>query len=389
MEEKNNNWYEDPSEDEDQEYHFGEYDITSTPNDFNIKTIFDFINSGVVKLPDFQRNYVWDINRASKLIESIIIGLPIPQLFLYEKGKNEFLVIDGQQRLMTIYYFIKMRFPKKERRVELRKIFDIKGEIPEEILYDKDFFTDFYLKLPPEVPGQLNKLDKLNYATLKDFKTTFDLRPIRNVIIKQNFPPDDDSSIHEIFNRLNSGGMNLKPQEIRSSLYHSDFYRMLSRINLLPEWRNLIARDEPDIHMKDIEIILRCFALLISGNNYRAPMSKFLNLFSKSAKSYSTEQIQIFETVFILFLNAAKQLALTEYIASSGKFNISTLEAIFRAMCEVSLNGPNPVIMAPDRKKIEELKNDEGFRKAVLESTVSKKNVEERFKIAKKILFEK
>jgi uncharacterized protein with ParB-like and HNH nuclease domain len=113
---------------------FMEYDITAAPNDFNIKTLFDFIGSGVVKIPGFQRNYVWDIKRASKLIESIIIGIPIPQIFLYEEVKNRFKVIDGQQRYMTIYYFMKKRFPRNEKRLELRVIFDKNKGIPESTL---------------------------------------------------------------------------------------------------------------------------------------------------------------------------------------------------------------------------------------------------------------
>lgn len=87
LDEKNNsdmrdNWYEDYIEESD-DNQINEYDITASPNDFNIKTIFDFIESGAVRIPGFQRNYVWDLKRASKLIESIIIGLPIPQIFLY------------------------------------------------------------------------------------------------------------------------------------------------------------------------------------------------------------------------------------------------------------------------------------------------------------------
>ena len=108
---------EEPTE-EDDGYQIGEYDIIASPNDFNIGTIFNFINSGVVKIPGFQRNFVWDVKRASKLIESIIIGLPIPQIFLYEQSRNHFLVIDGQQRLMSIYYFINQRFPRRERSAE-------------------------------------------------------------------------------------------------------------------------------------------------------------------------------------------------------------------------------------------------------------------------------
>jgi uncharacterized protein with ParB-like and HNH nuclease domain len=112
--------YADPDSSQDDDFQIDEYDLTSTPNDFNVLTIVSFIKSGAVKIPGFQRNYVWDINRASKLIESLILGLPVPQIFLYEEARNKFLVIDGQQRLMSIYYFVSQRFPLKEKRGELR-----------------------------------------------------------------------------------------------------------------------------------------------------------------------------------------------------------------------------------------------------------------------------
>src|SRR5690242_15277602 len=105
----------DIEDDNDSEARIREYDISASPNDFNVLTIMSFLESGRVKIPAFQRNYVWDVKKASKLIESIIIGLPIPQIFLFEESRNNFLVIDGQQRLMSIYYFIKRRFPVKEK----------------------------------------------------------------------------------------------------------------------------------------------------------------------------------------------------------------------------------------------------------------------------------
>jgi len=71
-------------EKEDEDYPLNEYQLTTTPNDFNILTIVSFIESKVFKIPSFQRHYVWDLKRASKLIESLLIGLPIPQMFLYE-----------------------------------------------------------------------------------------------------------------------------------------------------------------------------------------------------------------------------------------------------------------------------------------------------------------
>ncbi len=260
-------WYEDSSETEEVEYPLHEYELTSSPNDFNIITLFNFIESGTVRIPGFQRNYVWDIRRASKLIESVVTGLPIPQIFLYEEGRNKFLVIDGQQRLMSIYYFIKQRFPKKEKRTELRQIFDEHGRIPDEIFDDDDYFTKFTLKLPEQLPNQRNKFNGLTYSNLGDYRSAFDLRPIRSVIVKQVSPKDDDSAIYEIFNRLNSGGVNLRPQEIRMSLYHSDFYDMLYRVNTNKSWRRLTGLMEPDLHMKDIEFLLRGFAMLVWGTN--------------------------------------------------------------------------------------------------------------------------
>ena len=94
-------WFDDYAEGVD-ELQVDEYDITATPNDFNVMTLHSFIESGAVRIPGFQRNFVWDLGRASKLIESLILGLPVPQLFLYEQARNRFLVIDGQQRLMSI-----------------------------------------------------------------------------------------------------------------------------------------------------------------------------------------------------------------------------------------------------------------------------------------------
>ncbi len=119
-----------------------EYDITSTPNDFNIQTLYSLIDNGVIIMPPFQRNYVWDQRRASRLIESIILGLPIPQVFLYEKGKNNFYVIDGQQRLLSIYFFIKQRFPTKEGRAALRAYFTGDTKIDQSVLSDDRYFTN-------------------------------------------------------------------------------------------------------------------------------------------------------------------------------------------------------------------------------------------------------
>jgi uncharacterized protein with ParB-like and HNH nuclease domain len=366
---------------------FTEYDISASPNDFNIKTLFDFIGSGIVKIPGFQRNYVWDIKRASKLIESIIIGIPIPQIFLYEEAKNKFIVIDGQQRYMTIYYFMKKRFPRNEKRLELRMIFDENKGIPDSILNNNDYFIDFNLKLPTSQPGQTNKFNGLNYFTLdEEDKVSFDLRTIRNIIIKQNAPDDEHSVVFEIFNRLNSGGVNLKPQEIRTSLFHSKFYDMLYKINLNPEWRKLTPSSTPDLNMKDIEILLRGFAMLIDGESYKPSMTKFLNKFSLKAKGFPDENINYLESLFMSFLNKSSTNDDQLFHSKTGRFNISVFESIFVASCIKSFLEKKIDINEIDFSKVELLKNDERFIDATQSGTASEKNVTFRISLAKQML---
>ncbi len=376
----------DEEEAEDAGYPISEYDLTSTPNDFNIMTIFSFIESGAVKIPAFQRNYVWDIKRASKLIESIIIGLPIPQIFLYEEARNSFLVMDGQQRLMSIYYFIKQRFPRKEKRADLRRIFDREGKVPDKYFHDDRYFTKFDLKLPSGPGNQKNRFAGLNYATLGEYKAPFELRAIRNVIVKQNSPPDDDSSVHEIFNRLNSGSMNLTPQEIRSSLYHSDFYAMLRRVNLSPGWRAILGLKDPDLHMKDIEILLRSFAMLLKGDQYKGAMARFLDRFSIDAKRLPSDQIRYLERLFLSFVRATIHLPGNAFHSEIGKFNISVFESVYAAVCAAPLQRQGLVEKLIDPDGIAKLRADKKFQKASQRQTTNTLNVRTRLTRAKKIL---
>jgi uncharacterized protein with ParB-like and HNH nuclease domain len=379
------NWYD--TETEDDESPIREYDVTASPNDFNILTLHSFIESGAVKIPGFQRNYVWDIQRASRLIESLLIGLPIPQIFLYEEARNSFLVIDGQQRLMSIYYFIKKRFPLDAKRSELRQIFDKHGRIPNEVLENDDYFGRFNLKLPNDATGRPHHLAKLNYDTLHDLKTSFDLRAVRNIVIKQNSPSEDDSSIYEIFNRLNSGGINLTPQEIRTSLYHSDFYNLLYRLNLEPGWRKLVGLSDPDLHMKDVEILLRGFAMLLEGKNYKPSMKKFLNVFSKKSRQLKPDVLERLEQVFCSFLKACAGLPEKAFHGStSGKFSIAMFDAVFPAVAEEMLVKGNPAVAPIIGSKLDQLKSDPEFLQATQKATATTSYVIGRLARAKAIL---
>ncbi|PXF32879.1 hypothetical protein WH50_01620 [Pokkaliibacter plantistimulans] len=380
-----NDWYDDETT-LSEESSIKEYDVTASPNDFNLKTLFDFVESGALIIPGFQRNYVWDIGRASKLIESILLGLPIPQIFLYEESRNRFLVIDGQQRLMSIFYFIKQRFPRKEKRVEIRRIFGEYGQIPPEILEDDQYFRKFNLSLSDPTPGHKNRFHGLNYSTLGELKLGFDMRTVRNVIVKQNLPEDDSSAVFEIFNRLNSGGVNLTPQEIRASLYHSKFYDMLFKINNDERWRKLLDSPEADLHTRDVEILLRSFAMLIEGSTYKPSMVKFLNKFSNNCKQLNEEKIVYLKELFYSFLDATSDLPARIFFGTRNRFATLFFEAVFSASAGQAFANKGLITNKLNPEKIRMVFSDKEFIDASQTDTASTNNVQIRLRRAKAII---
>lgn len=378
----------DPNDDESKHatYPVEQFDLMSIPNDFNTKTMVSFIESETFNIPGFQRNYVWDIKRASRLIESAIIGLPIPQIFLYERDRNKFLVIDGQQRLMSIYYFVKGRFPKRDKLDELRSIYDSKGGAHAIPLSNDEYFIDFRLNLPEIVPGKPNRINRLNYDDLDDdLKSTFDMRTIRNVVVRQ-IKPEGHDSVHEMFNRLNSGGINLTPQEIRRCMYDSKFYKMLYEVNTRPEWRRFVGSTTPDLHMKDVEMLLRGLAMLVNGKSYSPSLAKFLNKFSDDAMSFKKDQLDQIEQLLNSFLDNNKDLPDDIFQKTQGRFSATLFESVFAAACFESYTAGRSNARSVDEKLLTKLKDDKEFKDAADIRTTSKANVETRLGRARTIL---
>lgn len=371
---------------ESEAYPIDEFQLTTTPNDFNIITIISFIKSKVFKIPNFQRHYVWDIKRASKLIESLLIGLPIPQIFLYEQGKNEFLVIDGQQRLMTLYYFVNGVFPRKEKRSELRQIFEEHGNIPERIMGNDEYFTKFNLKLDGLSDNQKNKFNGKNYDTLNEFQTTLNLATIRNMIIKPVAPDTEDGAMFEIFNRLNSGGMNLSPQEIRMSLYHSNFLRNLIKLNDNKKWREILSKEIVDMRLSDVEAILRTFAMSLFTTQYRSSVSGFLNNFSNYAKKYDEEDIKFFADVWDNFMQAVQKIDDIHFRTGGNRMSITLFESIFYAVTIDSIKNKKIQITPITIDYINRLKSDAAFIEYSTDKTTRKEHVVGRLNRAKEIL---
>ena len=362
-----------------------QYDISVIPNDFNITTIFNLIDSGAVEMPVFQRNYIWDKKRASRFIESLILGLPVPQIFLYQKERNKFLVIDGQQRLLSIYYYIKQRFPLVEKRAELRKVFDLNNGIPDSILFNDMYFQDFKLQLSKSENGEKNPLDGLRYNTLGLYKSNFEFMTIRCMAIRQNEPKEGDSSVFEIFSRLNTGGVNLSNQEIRACLYYSDFFRMLNILNQNSIWRNIYGKPE-DGKFRDVEIILRSFALLCDGENYSGSMNGFINRFAKKAMNYSTSEIEYFENLFTSFLESCSEISRETFATKKGEFNGALFDSVFVATVDRYYKEKSLVGGKTQPDKINALKKDVEFEEAITHSTSHTKMVKKRLEKAREYL---
>ncbi len=364
-----------------------EYNIAVNANDFNSITIASYMENGVIKLPFFQRHFIWERARASRLIESLILGLPVPQIFLYEQSKNNFLILDGQQRLLSIYFFIKKRFPKKDAIGMIRDSFLREGTLKPEIISDDSLFENFNLVLKKYQNNQENRFNNLNHDTLGDYKLSFDLRPIRCITLKQNEPRDDDSSMYEIFDRLNTGGVNLLPQEIRANLYHSEFYKHLYEWNKLPEWREYLGSQNEDPRMRDVELLLRALALLISGyHKYKPSMASFLHEFSRNAKKFKQEEVVLYGNVLRSFFQLNPALFKNVRIGTRG-FSIALFESIFTYACQLAIDTKGKQTpLRIDEQKVLQLARDQDFTEYLQQGTTKKDNITKRMERARQIL---
>jgi Protein of unknown function DUF262 len=224
-----------------------EYSITSYGADYPVDGLVKRIKSGAIIVPKFQRGYVWGINQASKFVESLLLGLPVPAIFLSkEAGTNKLLVIDGHQRLRTLQYFYDGIFANSGREFSLRGV-------------PSSFSGATYAGLQEEARRKLD--DSIIHA----------------IVVKQDQPSEDESSIYHIFERLNTGGTLLNAQEIRACIYHGKFNDLLFDLNKDQAWRGLYGPISP--RMRDQELILRFFALYFNSGEYHKPMKKFLNLY--------------------------------------------------------------------------------------------------------------
>lgn len=239
----------------EEEEGFVQYEIASFPSDWSLQTYKDKWDREDVFIPKYQRGYLWDRRAASRLVESFLMGLPVPQIFLYETIDRKHEVVDGHQRLKSVFDFMDSRFALKGTNTA-----DLDGK----------------------------KFRSLNDAQ----KRTLENATLRAIIVRQ-LKPDDDSCKFRLFERLNTGGLELKPQEVRHCIYGGPFNEELERLNSDGNWRDILGSKPKDTHKRDIELILRVFALSKVGG-FKRPMKDFLSKAMKKHRQATSKEVADF-----------------------------------------------------------------------------------------------
>lgn len=325
------------------------YQITSFGADFLVDGLVSRMERQDIYRPDFQRQFVWSTTQASRFIESILLGLPIPGIFLYrEEETQKHLIIDGLQRLTTIQAFSRGKFENSN------KVFQLSG-------------------VKKRFEGRsLDELDPVDQRRFRD-------ATIHATIIQQTLPEADNSSVYQIFDRLNSGGTPLQPQEIRAAIYHGEIQRLLEELNLDENWRKIFGGVNK--RAKDQELILRFLALFVDGNAYRAPMRKFLNDFMHKNRHLTPEKAQQFRDTFKNTCALVVQHIGERPFRPVRALNVAVFDSVMVALAKMPEADSDLL-----RSKYDALLGDRDYVTAVSKSTADETNVQTRINLAAEYL---
>lgn len=338
-----------------------QFSITSYGADYPVDGLVKRVQDGDIVIPlfrlapvdgqttvGFQRELVWKKSQADRFIESLLLGLPVPSIFLVKEPNGKLLVLDGQQRLRTLEGFYSGVFQGIEFKL---------GEVQER------WVGKTYKTLHP------------------DDRRRLDNSILHAIVVRQDAPSEDQSSIYLIFERLNSGGTILQPQEIRVALYHGAFAGLLSRLNENEEWRALYGRKST--RLKDLELILRFFALYFHAGSYSRPMKAFLNRYMAANRDLATQSEEVLRPLF--------DRTVSEIMAAIGPrafrpfgaaVNAAVLDSVMYGVASRLANS-NVVDRASLAAKYRELVDSQNFQHVVTRATADEENVKERLSAAR------
>lgn len=315
--------------------------IYTDSKDFPLTTLRDmFADGDIVTNPDYQRDYVYDNKRASKLIESLLMGIPIPTLYLCQEDDESYSVIDGQQRITSFVRYLENEFTL----VGLTELTELNGK-------------------------SYKDLDKPIQKRLK----TSSLRA--TVILKES-----QELKYEIFARLNQGAVSLKPQELRNCVYRGSFNNLLDELST-NKYLPTLFRDE-NKRKSYQERILRFFALR-NYTQYKSSISKTMNSYMAEHQNDDDTAIAVQKKLYTGTIDIIKQVLGEEAFLAMDrekgthidKFSGSVYDSI---IIPFSFFDAHSLMSHADdiRKAIAELKkNDENYREDTYAATGSRQRV--------------
>jgi Protein of unknown function DUF262 len=308
---------------------------------------FGHSDDSPIETARFQRGFVWTRPQMDRFIESLLLGYPIPGIFLVQQADKRYLVLDGQQRLTTLVAFY-------------------------DGVYDGREFA---------LHNVANEFSGLTYRTLPDeLRRMLDSTFIQATIVGTDGSIESLDSVYQVFERLNSGGTQLTPHEIRVALYAGPFIDFLTEMNDVPAWRALYGKKSP--RLRDQEIVLRAIALYIAPGNYKRPLKKYLNDFV-GANRYLTDLDQsriasLFVTSCSLLLEGAGPMALRW---QSNQINAALSEAILVGLMR-RLDTEHPLDSASVARAIASLLEDPALPPAISRATADEESVRLRLALA-------
>jgi len=239
--------------------------VQTQPYDYAVRSLMDMVVDGDLILnPDYQRNYRWDDEKASRFIESLILNIPVPVVYLGEEPDTSLTVIDGQQRLSSL-----LRFTRPQE-------LDI-------------LFKDDGVDIKPLVLTGLKVRADLNDKNFRELPITdrnaLQKRHIRCICILNE---SDAALKYEVFERLNTGSVELTPQEIRNCTHRGPFNQLLLELAQNSNFQELIALSKKRQHtMKDAELILRFYSYRDLSPDYNENFTEYLNEYMEDHRNIS------------------------------------------------------------------------------------------------------
>ena len=342
------------------------FNISSWGADLSFRELISMYEEDELIKPELQRKYVWDKTEASRFIESILLGLPVPSIFLAQSGSQK-LIVDGYQRIMTVYDYVRGIFSAD------KKVFKLANSDKINKRWRNKAFSE------------------LSTDDQRKIKST----TIHAIIFEQKKPENDDTSLYQIFERINTSGRTLTPQEIRNCVYQGSFNTMLFELNENRIWRELFGTEDADSRMRDLEYILRFFTMktgdILNTESKQISLKKELNDFMKAHKEDDRGNIQRFKdefdrTVQLVYDHIGKN-AFRNYTHSkfSKKFHPAIFDAIMVAVFLIHEKGIS-LDDVSEEKHIALLENPD-FKEATSKRTTDVENIRKRIFLAGKMLF--